>query len=219
MSNKQAAYAVTISGTYRNSKKEIVDFQNVKGIIPMCDVDIAHAMLRKRYATMWITESSEYKERVQNMRTVYVDSLEKTEHEFSFEGKDIKEMTYEELQDLATVKDLRGIPLYKAGGLRQGQMMAYAEYSNKILGKEVNIKEEGFNFATLPPLVVDSFAERNLQKSISNEDMIQIEQSNTTTGKAKFTRAELEKMANEKGVVFHPNIADEKLQQRIFNGS
>ena len=105
------AYKVTLSGTYRNGANESVDFQEVTGFIPLVDEDMAQAMCVKRYAKVFITQDKRYKDRVTRTRSVYVDSMEPCYHEFSYVGKDIKQMTYEELQDLATAKDLRSIPL------------------------------------------------------------------------------------------------------------
>lgn len=217
MGNKIKAYKVTISGTYTNSKKEIVDFQDVVGVVPFCDYDHAEAMVRKRYALMWLMNDKRYPERVNRVREVFIDAMTETEAEFSFDGKDIKEMTYEELQDLATAKDLRAVPLYKKGGLQVARGMAYAEYSTKVLGIEVDPKKEGFNVAKLSPLKVDASSERSIQKQLTNDEIIAMEQKEKTTGKPQFSREELEKLAKDKNIPFDPRISDDKLYAKIFN--
>ncbi len=214
---KMKAYSFTISGTYRNSKKEYVDFENVKGVIPFCERELAEAMIRSRYAEMVIAKSKKYTERVASMREVFIDGLVETESHFDFVGKDILELGYEDLQDLATAKDLRAIPLYKKGGLRQAQIIAYAEFSLKVLGRPVDTKKKGFNITEQPSIVIDASTERNIQKQFSNDEVIQMEQDNETTEKPRFSRAELEKLAGEKNITFMPEITDTKLYQKIFN--
>jgi len=216
---KMKAYSFTISGTYRNSKKEYIDFENVKGVIPFCEPEIAEAMIRARYAEMLLAKSKKYPERAASVREVFIDSLVETESHFDFVGKNIVDLGYEDLQDLATAKDLRAIPLYKKGGLRQARMVAYSEFSAKVLGRPVDIREKGFNLLEQPAIVVDEFAERNTQKGFSNDEMIQMEQDNKTTEKLNFSREELEKLATEKNIGFNPAITDVKLHQKIFNGA
>lgn len=217
---KLKAYKVSISGTYRAADKEYIDYDNVVGYIPFAEYELAEAMVRKRYALMWITLDKRYTKRVQTVREVYIDALEETEADFTFPGKNILELTYAELQDLATAKELRAVPLYKKGGLRQAQTVAYAEYSNKVLGVEVDYKEAGFNVAKEPPIVVDGGAERNIAKTLSNEEVIDLEQksSNAKDGvKKTITRDELEKMARERDIAFNGAITDKALYKKIFN--
>lgn len=215
------AYEVILSGTYRVTKEDYVDFENVKGIIPAAKhEEFASAMARVRYAPMWIGKDPKYKKRVRSMREVFIDDINETESEFSFVGKNIKEMTYEELQDLATAKDLRAVPLYKKAGLRQTQIIAYAEYSLKILGEDIEYKKVGFNFADCPPLVVpDANPVDNETGRISNEDIIEQEMNSTSPQGAKttLTRAELEKIATDKRIPFNPAISDSALYNKIFN--
>lgn len=214
------AYKVTLSGTYRNGANESVDFQEVTGFIPLVDEDMAQAMCVKRYAKVFITQDKRYKDRVTRTRSVYVDSMEPCYHEFSYVGKDIKQMTYEELQDLATAKDLRSIPLYKAGGLREAQVAAYAAYSKAILREDIGEKEPGFKFAELPPLIVgDDVALRNTPESRTVDEIVQDEvEGKKPAGveKVKVSREEMVKLAKDRGIQFHPAIGDEKLYKKLF---
>lgn len=176
---KLKAYKVSISGTYRAADREYIDYDKIEGYIPFTDYDHAEAMVRKRYALMWITKDERYKKRVQTVREVYIDSIEEVEAEFSFVGKNILDLNYEELQDLATAKDLRAVPLYKKGGIRQAQTVAYAHYSEKVLGVEVDYKEVGFNIAKEPPIFADAGAERHVIAPLTNEQVIDMEQKST----------------------------------------
>lgn len=215
------AYKIKISGSYRTTNNEVIDYNNVEGFIPaVADVEFAEAMIRKRYAPMWITESKEYSSRVLSVRECYIDVFEKAEHEFSFVGKKIEELTYGELQDLATAKGLRAIPQYKKGGLRQAQSVAYMEYANKIMGQDVDNKKKGYNFMKLPTIVVSGELVANIANTFSNDEIIQreMESNDARAGaKATTTRSDLEKTAFEKGITYHPNISDEKLYARIYN--
>jgi len=150
------AYKVIISGSYATSSDELIDYENVKGIVPFNEnPDIIKKHIRNRYAISWIKtaikKDKEYskRDRVHRLREVYIDSLEEIEHNFSFVGKDIKEMTFEELQDLATFEDWNNIPLTK-GTIREQRMLAYKEFAQKIK-KTV----EGNDLFSLDPLIYE----------------------------------------------------------------
>lgn len=215
---KNNAYKVKISGTFRTGNKEYRDFQDVVGYIPLVDREFAEAMIRRRYAKMWITISGKYKDRVQSMRSTYIDELEPCQYEFSYVGKDIKDMTYEELQDLATAKDLRAVPLYKAGGLREGHIRAYAAYSKAILQEDIGEKDPGFNFAKLPPMIIDDSVIRNPEVSMDVDDVIksEVQGKPAAVAKVEVTRAEMEALAKARKIAFHPAISDAKLYDKIF---
>jgi len=214
--SKIRAYEVAISGSYFNSKGEVIDYVT-KGVVPMTESEeLAISAVRNRYAAMWITLDPKYPERILGVREVYIDSISETEAEFSFVGKNITDMTYEEIQDLATAKDLRAVPLYKSGGLREAQGRTYAEYGNKVLGMNIDWREAGFNVMKLPPLVVDANPKKTKTKTLTNEEILAKEQENTDGGKPKFTRAELEPLAKDNGITFNPAISDEKLYDKVF---
>jgi hypothetical protein len=171
------ALRVTISGSYRTADKDIIDY-NVSGVIPFIgNEDILIMHIRRRYAAMWIAASNKYKDRVLSIRECYIDKIELIEAEFSFVGKDIIEMTQEELQDLASVKDLRSIPLYKKTSTRQMQNVAYASYAKSVLGQQIDEKEEAFNIAKLPPIIVkDPSWQQDKTKKHTNEEILASEQ-------------------------------------------
>lgn len=211
------AFKVTISGSFRNSKKEAIDFNDITGYIPAVNKELAYAAVIRRYAMMWLSNSGKYKERAINLREVYIDRMEPVECEFSYIGKTIREMTQEELQDFAVAKDLRGVPLYKKGSARQAQIVAHALYSDRHLGIEVPYKEQGFNFADEPDYVADNQIEKSEYATISNDEMIGMEQKNTTSKKSSISREELENLAKRKHITFHPNISDAKLYDKVFS--
>lgn len=213
---KAKAYKVTISGSYRTNDYKIVDFSGVEGIIPFQDEEIATMHIRDRYARMWIMKDSKFKERLVSTRECHIDNLEACDHDFSYLGKDIREMSQEELQDLATAKDLRLIPLYKIGSEREARTRAYAAYSAQVLMQPVKYQEAGFNLMKQPPLIInDGSWRRDNTRKLSNEEIMDGEEVIGAT-KTSLSRMELEQIAKSQNITYHPSISDMKLHQRIY---
>lgn len=171
------ALKVTISGSYRTADKDIVDY-NASGIVPFIgNEEILIMHVRRRYAAMWIAASAKYKERVVSVRECYIDKIEEVDADLSFVGKDIIDMSQEELQDLAAVKDLRAVPTYKKTSTRQMQNVAYAAYARAVLGRNTDEKVEGFNIAKLPPIIAnDPSWQQDTTKKYTNEEILTDEQ-------------------------------------------
>lgn len=216
---KAKALKVTISGSYRTADFKVVDFSNLSGFIPMQDEEIATMHIRGRYARIWIMNEPKYSQRLYSVRECYVDNLEACEHDFSYLGKDIRAMTQDELQDLATVKDLRIIPLYKVTSERHARTLAYAAYSEQILKEPVNYKVQGFNLTKQPPIVVtDSSWRRDTTKKLTNDEVMDGESiiGQEETRETSLTRTDLEQLARNQNIEFHPKISDAKLYERIY---
>lgn len=227
------ALKITISGSYRNSKREAIDFDGVTGIIPFVDEDLAKMHVQSRYARVWIKNAKDaeggklYPERIEDMRQTFIDSIEVVDANFSFFGKNIKEMTAEELQDLATYKDLRVIPLPKeASGadLREIRTVAYAAYSDAFFGTNFmkDKDQEGFNFATLPALVVEGAQRRDPTIKLTNDEVLQKEQERmdvASTPKANMTIDELRKLAKQKNIPFSQNTGFDDLYAKVYGAA
>lgn len=237
---------VTISGSYRNSKKEIVDFENVSGLIPLVDDEHAAMHVRSRYAATWVRAATnpdgekKYPERIDAMRQVFIDTIEEVDGVPSYIGKSIKAMSFEELQDLATAKDLRRIQLPKEQSgvdLRTMRATAYMDYASKVLGmddslrldpknplpveKRINPDTEGYNFAKLPDIIVDAATRVDTAKKMTNEDIINLEASTTDLSSkpgSNLTLQDLRNIATEKNIPFHPTIGFDALYARIYGG-
>lgn len=215
---------MTISGSYQDSKRETCDFEGVKVVLPATAENIAEMHMQSRYALRAIRADKRFEGKsISRVRQCFTDDIKETEGKLSFVGKDIKEMSEEELQDLATAKDLRGIPLPKSQSgmsLREMRTVAYAEYSEKVLGTDpVKWRDEGFNFAKLPPLVVDGVQRQEKAGKVSNEDIIAAEQRSTSTAddpRTRFTLPELKKLADEKQIPYHPSIGFDTLYQKLY---
>lgn len=228
MSKKVKALQVTISGSYRTATKEIVDFEDVKGIIPHVGEDLAAMHVRGRYAVMWVKAAEDkkgeklYTKRIEDMRQVFVDEIKEVDVEqFSFVGKDVRELDYIELQDLATAKDLRKVPLPKetsGASLREVRQVAYVEYAEKVHREFIDINDPEFNYAKLPKLKIDGEARREASKKFTNEEIIEQEQDTTSTQgvKSDLTLEDLKEMADKKGIKYHPATGFEKMYVKIF---
>lgn len=223
---------VTISGSYRNSKKENIDFENVVGIVPFIDHDLAIMHVRDRYAHVWIKAatnadgSKTYPERVEDTRQVFIDEIKEIEGEqFSFVGKDIKEMTFDEMQDLAVANDLRTVPLPKeisGVSLREMRVEAYAAYSMRFFKHDIGKDKEGFNFASLPPLVVGGTVSRDTSGKITNEEILEQEQKKAdikSTLKTTLTMDEMKGIAKMKNITYPENISFDALYSLLYSGS
>lgn len=229
------ALKVTISGSYRNSKREVFDFEDVSGVIPVVDHDLAAMHVRGRYALPWVKGATDkegnkrYPERIEDMRQVFIDEIKEIElkEPMSFIGKDIKEMTFEELQDLATFKDLRTIPLPKelsGVSLREMRVAAYAAYSDAFFGTDLNKEkdQEGFNYAALPPMVVNDGSRRDPTVKLSNDEVLEQEQKRmdvNSTPKANMTIDELRKIAKTKNIAFTQNTGFDDLYNKIYGAA
>lgn len=227
------ALKITISGSYRNSKREAVDFENVTGVIPLVEHDLAAMHVRGRYAHPWVKKATYkdgnklYPERIEDMRQIFIDSIEEVDANLSFLGKDIKTMTAEELQDLATYKDLRTIPLPKeisGSDLRDMRVQAYAAYSDAFNGTTL-MKEkdqEGFNFASLPALVVGGAPRRDPTIKLTNDEIIELEQKKMDIGstpKSNMTIDDLRKLARNKNIPFTNSMGFDDLYSKIYGGT
>ena len=210
---------VKISGTYRTFKgnsHEIVDYEGVTGVIPDCGDDAIMFMnIKSRYAEMWIKDDKRYSERLHSVREVYIDSVEDVVGTPSFVGKNIAELDFVELQDLALAKDLRTIPRFKHGGLRAAREKAYRDYSDRVLRNPIEDKNT-LNLAEMPKIIVDPDVKPVERKTLTNEEFIASEQKTDIGGKSVLSLDELKAMANHKGITYAPSIGFDTLYKRVF---
>lgn len=214
---KTKALKVTVSGSYRGAENKIFDYSNVTGVIPFNEEEIATMHVRRRYAPLWVARDERFKEnRLYSIRECHIDAMEETTAEFSYLGKDIRLMTQEELQDLATSKDLRLVPLFQKSSEREARTRAYADYSAHFLGKKVKYQEAGFNLMKQPPIIVkDGKAHKDDTRKMTNEEVMDAE-AEINNPKTTLSRDEMEELAKKQGISFHPGISDKKLYDRIY---
>lgn len=220
----------TLSGSYRNSNAEIVDFDGVKVVVPKNAEDVCFMHIKTRYAVQAVSADPRYsKERAGRIRQLFVDNVKEVDGELSFAGKNLKELSEREMQDLATFYDLRGIPLptrQSGFSLREMRVRAYAEYVERVQkGKRVQWREGKFDFAKAANIILEggAAAAPRVEKEgkITNEQIIQKEQETTTTSDdpaERFTLAELKQLADENKISYDDETATVKeLYARLFN--
>lgn len=208
-------FKVTVSGDYRTSSGagDVVDFDGVVGLMPECNKEMVLSHVQNRYIGSWIKADGRYKERFSSIRTVYVDSIEVVPGEASCNGKDIKKLTWPELQDLAVSKNLLRIPLTHAVDLRNARETAYIQYSENVLDKKVDTRNTEYDFAALPELIVAGKASpAPTVIPQSNEDALRESQE----ADGEFTFAELKKLAKEKGISFSNTTKKVELMNLLF---
>lgn len=238
---------VTISGSFRAGDKDIESYEGVKGIIPALDEDKANQMIIKRYARIWIgqatktvngAEEPKYK-RVQKVREVFIDSIEENDENpdavLSYIGKNIMEMNFEELQDLASAKDLSAVPLYKTGSLTHARRVAFSEYAIKVLGydetepktkvKVYDFRATGFNPAKFPSIHADGEIRRSGEHVADIEETIDRERLALQgkapavvpdTSKSRLNLDQLKAIADGKNIKYHASIGYDALYKKIY---
>lgn len=223
-----------ISGSFIAGDKETESFDGVVGYLPALDDDKAHQMIVRRYAGIWVGQAKDkdgrplYK-RVARVRQCFVDSVEDVEgKQLSYVGKDIMQMNFEEIQDLAAAKDLAGIPLYKTGSLTHARRVAFSEYAIHVLGmdkKELDWRQLGFNPNKWAAINVDGEIRRSSEVAEEIEDSIN-QQMASVGAKPEVKRAQgaesplsleqLKSIAKSKGIDYNANIGFKELYKRVY---
>jgi hypothetical protein len=149
------ALKITISGSYKKvGDGEVVDFEDIQIIMPRVDEEIAIAAARKRYAYTAIKSvlnkegEKKYPKPIDHIRNVYIDDMQEIEHDFPYVGKGIKEMTEDDLQNLAVEKSIREIPLPRRQSgisMREMRQRAYQLFAERVLGWEIDMNDPAQN--------------------------------------------------------------------------
>lgn len=239
---------VTISGSYRSANRQIESFDGVTGLMPNLAEDKANQMAIRRYARIWVSQAKKedgepkYKH-ISNIRQVFVDSVEDNEEKpnavLSYIGKDIMEMNFEELQDLAAANDLNGVPLYKVGSLVTARRIAFSEYAIKVLELEeyapadkqekfnlYDHRTSGFNPKRFDVIVADDQIRRQDEHKISLEDSIQAEAQPVRRKAGKdmdadkkvpsMTFEQLKSIAVQRNITFNKGISYAVLYKKVY---
>jgi hypothetical protein len=210
----------TIHGSFHTSDNKVIDFEDLQGVVPYTDIDIAKMHIRSRYAVKWIREAVDadgnkaYPERIENIRQVFIDEPEEVEGELSFIGKDIREMNENELQDLATAKDLRRVPVPRhvsGQSIQEMRIAAYANYYAVVYGVDIDVSKEGFTLSNQEPCIVGDGVLTSPANTTNDEYLNNVEDDS-----GKPTMAELVSLAREKGIKHHVNIKYDNLYERLF---
>lgn len=220
---KHKFYEFTCSGSYYNSGKEVIDYEGVKVLVPKTALEeVAVMHMQSRYLPNALKADTRYKERVHKIRQIHVDDMKEVDGELSYVGKNIKELSDAELQDLATVMDLRRIPLpvrQSGQSLRDMRVTAYMVFAEKILGNDMKREDVEKDFAKLPPVILTLAGRTESTEKITNEEIIEKEQSTKATEddpRKRFTLAELKALAKTKGVTYDGSQADDVLFDALY---
>jgi hypothetical protein len=137
---------LTCSGRFRTQPamdKDSVQFQDFTIKIPYLPEELRYApdnkMLQnaKRMFPVSLRSSKLKDQNYEGLIKLYIDDVEEIEGELKCAGKDVKRMTWEELQEFACYFKLREVPLYHSGGLREACEKAYETYMKVIKKKKV----------------------------------------------------------------------------------
>lgn len=210
---------VTVSGAYYSGAgsrgKEIVDFENVVGIIPEIDEGFIQQAVMWRMIQIWLSKDGKYPKRVDQIRHCYIDKVEKAEGKLGIIGKNIKDLSWEELQDLAVWKNLK-IPEYRQTDLRFAREKAYVGYA-ALMGTIINPDAEDYNYASLPDLkIVDDGKVASPAQGRSNEEVIADAQKGEDEGDKTFDLKELKKIARAKKIKLPPNVTFDEAYRRVI---
>lgn len=133
---------MVVSGSFMTepaSDKNRVQFNSVEITCPFVAEEF-HITSAMRLFPIYLRKNKEYaKLNFEGLIKIFIDSVKEVEGELSFVGKDIKEMSWEELQDMACYFNLREIPFFQHGELRTAKEKSY-EIFMKVIKKRKVIK-------------------------------------------------------------------------------
>lgn len=207
------AWKVYVSGTYNIGGGEYVDY-SVEGVVPYIAEEDIKGLVANRYILGWISADKEnHPQRPRSVREIVIDDYEETDHDFDYCGKDIKEMTAEDLQDLATAKGLYEVPAEKMSpDVRQMREKAYKAYVTHVQKETVM---DDFRYTTAPPLVVDQNIRKLSRPKIDPDKQILKEQGGPVEVDDTMSLEELRDIAKGMGIQVKPNQSKKTLLSMI----
>ena len=169
---------VKTSGSYLRDGKP--NDYNITVYVPECDKDYLQMNVMRRAVPMALQLKGMM---CDYLRSCYIDEIEevsagkdtpKAEADEikaaeSYKGKDIKVLTYEEIQNAAMAYQLIGVPLYHQTDIRESRQRFYYEYATKILEREL---EKDFDFANARSIVLDKDKKARNDKSKTNTEIL-----------------------------------------------
>jgi hypothetical protein len=211
------AVKFTLSGSYKDAEGKLRNYDGIKCIVPTSEEDVAYLHVRGRYLPTKIINDKRYEYSPERVREVFVDDVEKIDAEFSFFGKDVKEMSQDELQDMASYYDLRRIPLPRGAGLREMRFIAYQQYMSEILKTPLPRDVTASALNELDPLVVKkpTASRKSAPKVLSLQELLDIEKSKS--GDDNLTLEQLKGIAKKHNISHSPNIGYDALYAKLFN--
>ena len=225
---------VKIEGDYYTHSKTM-EFFTLEGVIPDVPVKdeeggvhegMVLSHMQNRYFWLWSKDAG--LKGVSTLRTCSISSISEVNGKPSFVGKNIKDMSWVELQDLAVAHNLLEVPHPQVYSLKEAREKAYQVYSRDILGREIDPRDPGYSYLKLPDLFVDDdgrIAETAHKKD--NEEILNEEGANrnvnqkgkTTDGgkKKRITFAELKKVAKDRNIEYNDSEGYDILYKKVFS--
>lgn len=229
---KSKVWEVKISGSYRGRDKKYHDFVGIEGVLPYVPEEFMLQLVRKRYAIMWLAKELKDSGNIKSIREVWIDSQKKGEAVLTYIGKNIAEMTPEELQDVATACDLRVIPVYRSTSLRPMQNIAYAAYAKNVLHLKpkgtsekakldyrllTDHRADGFNLMKNPAIIVGGAMRRDDSKKVTNDEYLDMEETITKGNpKTTLTMDELKMLADQKNISYDETTSFDELFEELY---
>lgn len=125
-----------ISGYYKSGKDK-KNYNNVDVVMPDCDKEVMLGNVINRVVPVIFTD---YTDRGK----CHIDKVANDDKlKASYEGKSIKELEEEDIQQLAIKYGLSEVPLYHQESLFDSRRKAYRAYCNKVKGMKLDVD---FNF-------------------------------------------------------------------------
>ncbi len=140
-------YKVRISGLYKSGDKSI-DFDTTV-TMPECKEEMILSNVQNRVVSRTFKEA---KYPFTRLVKCYVDDFKKEKGNPSYMGKKIKELDWDEIQDVAIAYDLRRVPLYRSVAIRDAREVLYREFCNSVKGTNYEI---GFDYGNAADFVIE----------------------------------------------------------------
>lgn len=131
---------LSISGSFRTeiaTDKHRKNYDLITIDIPYCDEEW-YIVNSHRLFPICIKKNKKYSNvNFEGVIKIYIDDVQEIEGKIPCIGKDIKLMTWEELQYLACYYQIIEIPLYRKNSLRYTREKAYEMYQLRVLKKNI----------------------------------------------------------------------------------
>jgi len=105
--------------------------------------------------------------------------------------------------------------------IREMREVAYLEYAVNVDGQYFGDKNQDFNYSRAPALIVKDGARKDESIKLTNDEIIEQEQSSQSIDGAKndLTINDLKAIAKNKNISYHPNIGFDALHAKLYGGS
>jgi len=218
---------VKISGDYKTHTGDVKEFE-LEGVMPTPPTRDEEGGIHEGYVLshcqnryFWLWAKKANLSGVSTVRTCALDGIEEVDGRPSYLGKNIKEMEWGELQDLAVATNLLEIPHSQILSKREAREKAYKVYSREVLGKDVEFDDKGdrhseYSYLKLPALFAGDVDPVEIEAKKTNDQILKEEGENKAVPQHSFSLKELKLVAKERSVTYPPNIGVDALYKKVF---